>query len=182
MKKVYLMLTRSSTEISTFINMFTGAEYTHSSCSLSETLQPMYSIGRRFTFLNWPAHIKVEPFDCGFYWWHRWARVGIYSLEVSDEGYERMQQFIDSQFARNVQFAFLGMANCAIGRLKEYEGKMFCSQFVANVLKASGEIDIRKEPALFHPVDFLRIKGIRELYRGRIRDLRKLLAEKGKIE
>ena len=182
MKKVYLMLTKSSTAISTFINLVTGARYTHSSCSLSPTLQPMYSVGRHFTFLNWPAHIKVEPFDSGFYWWHRWARVGIFSIEVSDEACERMQKYIDEQFDRNIQFAFMGIACCAMGRLKEYDGKMFCSQFVANVLKASGEIDVLKDPALFHPADFLKIKGVREVYVGRIGDLAETLRQKGTIE
>ena len=182
MKKVYLMLTKSSTGISTFINLLTKARYTHSSCSLNSALDPVYSVGRHFTFLNWPAHVKVEPFDSVFYWWHRWAKVGIYSLEVSDEGHRRMQEFIDEQFEKKLKFAIMGLYYCGRNIKKEYDNKMFCSQFVANVLKASGEIDVLKDPALFHPVDFLKIKGIKEIYLGRIKDLAQYLKDNGTIE
>ena len=59
---------------------------------------------------------------------------------------------------------------------------MFCSQFVAAALKASGEIDIKKSPAIYHPVDFLNLEGIREVYRGRIRDLADYLKDNSRIE
>ncbi|MBQ6653998.1 MAG: hypothetical protein IJM79_00510 [Erysipelotrichaceae bacterium] len=182
MKNVYLMLTRSSTLISVYINLTTTAQYTHSSISLNSALDPICSVGRHFTFLNWPAHIKREPLDREFYWWHRWARVGIYRLQVSEEGWQKIREFIDEQFERNLQFAFLGIACCKFGILREYENKMFCSQFVANALAASGEIDIQKSAALYHPDDFLKLKDISEVYRGRIGDLAETLRKQGTVE
>ena len=67
MKKIFIILTKSSTLLSRLIGWVTKDEYTHSSISFNSTLQPMYSAGRKYTFSMFPASLKVEPFTEGFY-------------------------------------------------------------------------------------------------------------------
>ena len=173
MPKVYIILTRSLTPVSTVINLFTHDQYTHASISLSENQQPMYSIGRHFAFLPAPASFKTEYFDRGFYWWHRYARVGVYSLQISEQGVQKIADYLQSQIDadKKIRFSYIGLINAGIGRVKGYKNRMFCSEYVANALKASGEIDVKKDPPIYHPVDFLDIDGISCEFTGRMTDL-----------
>ena len=183
MKKVYLMLTKSSTPISLVINLFTRDRYTHSSCSLQPDLKPIYSIGRRFTFLPWPAGFKTEPLDRGFWFYHRHARVGVYSLELSDQGYEKMKEYIARQEVLKPTFSYIGIINCAFHKARHYQNKMFCSQFVAEALKASGEVEISKDTSLFHPIDIMNLANTKEVFSGRIWQLNEFINQQnGRFE
>ena len=60
--------------------------------------------------------------------------------------------------------------------------KMFCSQFVCNVLKKADENLIDVEPELCSPTDLLNVKGLRQRYIGKIIDLVEIKKKKKLID
>ena len=132
----------------------------------------MYSIGRKYTFLPVPAGMKEEPLDREFYKYYKNAKLGIYSIEVSDEGYKKVRDYVEQCYSRKEEiiFSYLGvfltLFNIGLNRKDRY----FCSQFVADALNASQEIDIKKPSNIYHPIDFLKLDGIKCEYIGKIKD------------
>lgn len=158
--------------ISKTINRVTDAEFTHASISFSDTIQPMYSFGRKVFFLNFPAGLKDEPLDKGFYKHYHHADLGIFTLEVSDEGLKKMQDFVQALFDddRKWRFNAVGLVLAKNNIQLERDHKMFCSEFVARCLQVSGEIELGKDPSLYQPIDFTKLKGVKCIYKGKIDD------------
>ncbi len=175
MKKVYIILTKSNSIVSKAIDKLGDepVEYTHSSISFSNTLQPMYSFGRYYARFMLPAGLKKEPLDEGFYKLNEEIPVGVYSLEVSDEAIDRMQKKIDTMFSDDKEYKYsaLGLVYARVGIDKKRDHRYFCSQFVAEILNESGEIHLDKKETLCHPMDFLNINGIKHEFTGQIKDL-----------
>ena len=172
MSKVYVVLTKSATPISILINMATRDEYTHASIAFSDDIKPMYSIGRKYTFLPFPAGMKEEPLDSGFYKYYNNAKLAIYSIEVSESGLKKIKEYVDECYNRKeeITFSYLGvflnLFNIGLNRKDRY----FCSQFVADALNKSEEINTKKPSNVFHPIDFLQIENIQLEFVGKIKD------------
>lgn len=154
------------------IDALTDVEFTHASISFDDNIQPMYSFGRKLALVNLPAGLKKEPLTTGFFKYHKGTDLGIYTLEVSDEGCEKMKQYINSLFEDDQKWRFniLGLILAKQEIELQRNHKMFCSEFVASCLLASGEIDIGKAPSLYHPIDFTKLDNIKCIYKGKITD------------
>ncbi|HPW53980.1 MAG TPA: hypothetical protein PLI19_00635 [Erysipelotrichaceae bacterium] len=170
MKKIYIILTKSPPLLSRSIGWVTKDEYTHSSISFNSTIQPMYSAGRKYAFSLFPASLKVEPLTVSFYKYFNKSKMGIFYLEVSDEAYYKTKEYVETMVAKRLPFNAIGLLLCKTKIDYPREGRFFCSEFVSTALQVSGEIDILKKPNLYRPEDFTRIKGIRLLYKGIIKD------------
>ncbi len=169
MKRIYIVLTKSPTLLSRSINKLTHEQYTHSSISFSDTIQPMYSSGRKFAFLYFPAGLKEEPLDKSFYKYFNKCPMGVYCLDVQDEVYQKVYDYVISNVEKKYRFNVIGLILCGLNIDHPRKDHYFCSEFVADALQAGG-IDILKKPNLYHPYDFLKIKGIKCLYTGIVKD------------
>lgn len=170
MKKIFIILTKSPTLLSRSIGWITKDEYTHSSISFNSTIQPMYSAGRKYAFSMFPASLKVEPLDKSFYKYFNKSKMGIYYIEVSEQAYYKTKEFVETMVAKRLPFNAIGLLLCKTKIDYPRKGRFFCSEFVSTALQQSGEIDIIKKPNLFRPEDFLKIKGIKFVYKGIIKD------------
>ncbi|MGI6510604.1 MAG: hypothetical protein ACOX1L_08550 [Erysipelotrichaceae bacterium] len=169
-KKIFIILTKSATLLSKSIGWITKDEYTHSSISFNSTLQPMYSAGRKYTFSMFPASLKVEPFTEGFYKYYNRSKMGVFYIEVSQQAYNKTKEFVETMVAQKLPFNAVGLLLCKTKIDYPRKGRFFCSEFVSTALEQSGEIDIIKKPHRFRPEDFLKIKGIKFVYKGIIKD------------
>ncbi|MDO4377855.1 MAG: hypothetical protein Q4C64_01720 [Erysipelotrichia bacterium] len=169
MKRIYLILTKSPTLLSRSIAWLTGEQYTHSSISFSDTIQPMYSSGRKYAFISFPAGLKEEPLDKSFYKYFSNSAMGIYCLDVDDKVYDQAYNYVTTMVEKKYPFNALGLILCWLKIDHPRKNHYFCSEFVANALAAGG-IDILKKPNLYHPSDFLKIKGLKCLYIGKVKD------------
>ena len=170
MKKIYIILTKSPTILSRSIGWITKDEYTHSSISFNSTIQPMYSAGRKYAFSMFPASLKVEPLTVSFYKYFNKSKMGIFYLEVSDEAFNKTKNYVETMVAKKLPFNAIGLLLCKTKLDYPRKGRFFCSEFVSTALRESGEIDILKKPNLYRPIDFTKIKGIKLLYKGIIKD------------
>lgn len=176
MKDVYIVLTKSKSITSRIINFLMPTEYTHSSIAFDKELNEMYSIGRRYAFLFFPAHLKKENLESGFYHYYDLTKIGVYSIEVSQESYIAMKEYVDKLYQNNtkLKYSSWGLAFCRLHIGVVRKNKMFCSQFVCNVLMKAKEQLIDIPPELCTPTDFLKIKGIKCHYVGSVNELVKI--------
>lgn len=173
MKEIYIVLTRSKTLLSNTIYLLSSFDYTHASISFDSNIDEMYSIGRKYTFSSYPAYMKKEYLDKGFFHYHKSAKIGLYSVQVSDSSFIKMKNYVEELFKNNtkLKFSLLGIFYCRIGKAVKRKNKMFCSEFVCSVLKQADEELIDKSPEMCSPMDLLNTKGIKKLYTGKISDL-----------
>ena len=96
----------------------------------------------------------------------------VYSLDVSDEVYENMKEILSVFFSNKdkYRYNFLGAIPLRLGIKWNRKYHFTCSQFVAFVLQKSGAVKLPKHYSLMMPNDFLTIKEISLVYKGKIGD------------
>ena len=168
MKEVYIVLTKSNSIFSHVIDLLSPSQYTHASISFDSNLNELYSMGRKYTFLTYPAHMKKEYLDKGFFHYYKQTKIGIYSVEVSDASYIKMKNYVENLYRHNLKLRYssLGVLCCRLNIKLKRKNKMFCSEFVCNVLKQADENLINKCSELCYPTDFLMINGLKKQYTG----------------
>ena len=172
MKQVYVMLTRTNTVPSSVISKLTPGTYTHTSVALVPRTDGFYSYARRRLHNFFNAGIVQENIHTFVFAQYPNCKCILLSLDVSDEGYERMQQSVAYYWShyKKARYNFLGVIPIRLGIRIPRKMHFVCSQFVAVTLNASGEITLPKDPLLMMPNDFLKIEGIRTVYEGPLKD------------
>lgn len=174
MKKIYILLSRTGTLPSRFIHTFTRGDFTHTSLALTPQTDRFYSYARRKLRNLFNAGIIIENIHDFVFARYPNCRCALFSLEVSDEAYEKMEGSV-KELLENYEKAtynFLGAIPMRMGIRIPRKYKLVCSQFVARVLESSGEIELPKDPYLMLPNDFPKIKAIQKIYEGPIKHCR----------
>lgn len=146
-KTVRILLTKYSDCISSFLYYIGGKGYTHASISLEDENDNCY-----YSF-NYKGFC-VETIEK-----HR--RRGVsksisYELTVSQAGYERIQKRLQffKEHTETLEYTRLGVIFCILHIPFCWKNHYFCSQFVADLLKNSDEIALKKPAALYLPNHF----------------------------
>lgn len=84
-----------------------------------------------------------------------------------------MKQYVEKLYEQNtkLRFSSLGLLCCRLNIEIKRKNKMFCSEFVCNVLKQAEEDLIDKSPGLCAPTDLLTVKGLKKEYIGTVSHL-----------
>lgn len=172
MKKIYFLLSRTNTVPARVIRVFAKGEFSHVSVALYPRTDKLYSYARRHInnplfagFISEDIHTKVFA---------RYpdAHCAVYELEVSDEGYERAKKLI--RYFRNhrkeATYNFLGAFLVKIGLPIKRKHKFTCSQFAAFLLHYTGDVTLPKDPYLMLPNDFPKIKNVKLIFDGALKD------------
>lgn len=172
MKKVYIVLTYTGTILSRIVKLYTRKEYSHVSISLDENLENMYSFGRENPYLILPAGFVHEGVDVGTFKRFKKTKTAIYSLQVSDEQYEKLKQEIDkfNKDKENYDFNIMGLFTAMFRWNLKREKKLYCAEFVKVVLDDAGvETNL---PNCVRPDDFKYIEGLKLVYTGKLQNYR----------
>ncbi len=146
MKQVNIMLTKYSDWGSTLIYLACGFGYTHAAIGLDENPDVYYSFNRKgFCEENLTKYRR-----------HGVKKSVCYQLEVTDEAYEKLTECIEEFRRKREQYCYstLGAILCHLQIPYKWENRYFCSQFVAEVLKRSGAVHLKKKPYLYLPNQF----------------------------
>lgn len=146
MKTVTVLLTKYSDWISDLVYHIGGHGYTHASLALEEDSDTYYSFNYRGFCVE-----TVEKHRC------RGVKNSLsYQLEVSDLAYENMKSALEEFQRRKDSFSYtrMGVLFCILRIPFHWERHYFCSQFVAELLRSSGAINLRWPPTLYLPNHF----------------------------
>ena len=169
MKKIYIILTYTGTILSKIVKVYTKKEYSHVSISLDQDLTKMYSFGRLNPYNPFIGGFVHEGIDRGTFKRFKKTKTKIYSLEISEEKYERLEEIINNiQQRKNLyKFNLIGLMAIALNVKIKRERCFYCAEFVKYVLEQSQVLEL---PELVKPEDFEKITGTSEIYRGVLRE------------
>ena len=166
MKKVYIVLTYTGTFLSKIVKFYTRKEFSHVSISLDENLDKMYSFGRLNAYVPFiGGFVKESPKYGTFKRFHN-TICKIYSLEVTDQEYKKLEKLIDDikNDREDYRFNIIGLFAVPL-RVKVKRHKCFyCAEFV-KYLFVNSDIDVNL-PNIIKPDDFSKIDGTKEVYSG----------------
>ena len=172
MKKFYILLSRTDTVPARVIRGFTGSTYSHTSFSIYPRTDHFYSYARRHIDLPIFAGFISENIHTKVFARYPNSPCILYSLDVSDESYERAKKLI-RYFRKNKKLAtynFWGAYLMPLGIPLKRRNKFTCSQFVAFVLYYSKAAQLPRDPYLMMPDDFRNIEGLAVEYEGLLKD------------
>lgn len=154
------------------IHSLMGGKYTHASIAVRPATDEFYSFARKKINNPLIAGFIVENIHTFVFSKFPDCNCGLYSLEVDDKAYDRITETIDAflESPDRYGYNFLGLLPARLGIKTNRRYKFTCSQFVATVLWRSDAVELPKHPSLMMPNDFLKIKGIEQIYEGRIGD------------
>ncbi len=169
MKKIYIALTHTGTMLSKIIKTYTKDEFSHVSISLDVELKEMYSFGRLNPYNPFWGGFIHEYIDKGTFKRFYKTKAKVYSLEVTEEQYEVIQNSIE-QFKNNKEkykFNIIGLFAAGFNKKIGIDNSFYCAEFVKYVMEKAG-IDT-KLPETVKPEDFKKIEGLQEIYAGLLR-------------
>lgn len=146
MRQISVLLTKYSDWISTVIYHIGGHGYTHSSIALEEDQDTYYSFNYRgFAVETMEKHRRrgVKQSCC-------------IQLQVSDEAYSQMKEQLQNMLDTREDYSYtrLGVLFCVLKFPFRWKNHYFCSQFVAELLKNSGAVPLKRRPCFYLPNHF----------------------------
>lgn len=175
MKKIYILTTYTGTTLSYLIRRITKVPYAHVSIGLDKDLNEVYSFGRKHVSNPIFAGFVREYIDDGLYKKKVNAECKVFSLDVTDEQYnkvlENLNYFIDNK--KMFKYDAAALIRLLQGSAKENTNRFVCSQFVAYILKKSGIDIFDKSSNLVTPMDFYTNNKLEVEYEGLLREYRK---------
>ena len=169
MKEIYIVLTHTGTVLSRIIKGYTRDEFSHVSISLDKELKEMYSFGRLNPYNPFWGGFVQEGINFGTFKRFRKTVCKIYSLKITEEQYNNVRGMIEYiKSSKQLQkFNVIGLFAVGFNKRISFENSFYCAEFVKYVLDKSGiENNL---PELIKPEDFKNIRGLNEIYSGRLR-------------
>lgn len=166
MKKIYIILTHTGTNLSKLIKNYTKDEFSHVSIALDCELKQMYSFGRLHPYNPFWAGFVQEAIDDGTFKRFYLTKTRIYFLEVTEEQYQKIQETIQKIEKEKEQYTFNILGLFAAGFRKKIVRKksFYCAEFVKYVLE---EAKVKTNlPEVAKPEDFKQIENLQEIYSG----------------
>ena len=170
MKKVYIVLTSTTTILARIIRTYTKDEYSHSSISLEQDLSQMYSFGRLNAYIPWWGGFTRETVDKGTFKRFQNAGVEVYSLTVTEGQYKKIKRAIAriQRHKKEYSFNVLGLFAIAFNKKVRKDNSFYCAEFVKHILENSSiETGL---PELIRPENFRSMEGVNLEYTGILKD------------
>lgn len=167
--KIYIVLTHTGTILSKIVKWYTKKDFSHVSISLDSELNEMYSFGRLNPYNPFLGGFVHEYTDKGTFKRFKNTVAAIYSLEVTQEQYERIKNIINKieQEKEKYKFNILGLFAVSIHKKIKKENSFYCAEFVEYLIEKTGmKIDL---PEIITPEDFKKLENLELVYTGLLR-------------
>lgn len=167
---VYVLLTHTGTVLSNAIKMVTKNPYSHASISFDDTLEDMYSFGRKYKNNPLIGTFVSENIKSGLY--SDVSETANYSLYVTfvtkdqlDAMKKRLNKFQEDGVS--LKYSFIGLINHKLGKESDSVDSFFCSQFVDHIMSA-GKQYFDRHSSLVAPTDFANNKDFYFVSKGKL--------------
>lgn len=164
-RTLYFLFTDTGTYLSRAINYCTREGLNHVSISFDDELQEVYSFGRKNPRNPFAGGFVKENIHSDFL---KNASCAIYAYRLSEDEFEKVQTRIKEieLHASNYKYNFLGLFGVMLQIEINREHKMFCSQFVATVLREVESFQLAKPECFTTPADIRGLTGLQLIYQG----------------
>lgn len=168
-KHLYIVLSQTGTILSRILKFATGAEYNHSSISLSADLTQMYSFGRRNPYNPfWGGFIKESP-NTGTFKRFQGTKVIIFAVEIDEKHFIEVRKTLQKMYSQqgNYHYNYLGLFLAALRICRRKENCYYCSEFVRQILSIGKVSGVERLDSIVHPIHFLSLPH-KEIFCGRL--------------
>lgn len=169
-KRFYILLTDTGTLFSSLSKRITKNPYNHASIALDEGLEELYTYSLGGGVSKLVGGIEKESISE-----LKGARYSLYELAVTTDVYNKVRDKIQAMYSEPVGSSYnhLGLINAVFQKevfQSDLASKMFCSQFVVEVLSASGvELFKNRASSTVRPYDFVKSRLLKFVRRGTFR-------------
>lgn len=173
--KIYIVLSQTGSIVSRILKIVTGAKYNHSSISLSEDLDTMYSFGRIQTYNPvWGGFVQ-ESVRYGSFKRFSNAEVVVIEIPVEKEVYLKMQEYLDEMYSekRKYKYNYIGLFLAAIPICYHSENHYYCSEFVREILIRFHIAQKEQFEGVVKPIQFLENFQEQVIYSGKLKNYAK---------
>ena len=163
---IYILLTYTDSTMAKAIKLVTKQPYSHAGISLDSSLSHIFTYGRKnvedrcqFTdesIFNGLLGDKKDTVQYALY-------VTFFNnrqLKVLTQHIENIKNDITKH-----KYSYKGLINFALGK-ETHDDRMFCSQFVASVIKAGDPSRLKRDISLYSPTDLREVSGMHFVTRG----------------
>ncbi|RKQ34654.1 hypothetical protein [Oceanobacillus halophilus] len=166
--KVYILLTDTGSIFTKLIKLYTKKPYNHASIAFDSELSEVYSFGRKKAWNPFNGGFVKEDVKQGLF---KHADCAIYSLTVTEPQMEKMQLYIQEMERQKESYSynFLGLFGFILNKPIIREKALFCSQFVASVLKHCNKVNFDKHLSLIAPYDLQELTELKLVYEGELK-------------
>lgn len=169
-RQLYIVLSKTGTNLSKVIRYVTKADYNHVSLSLDPELNEMYSFGRRFPRNPLLGGFVQESKDCPFFKLFSETEVKVLSLDIDESTYQDIRS--EFNYMRDHKFMYhynyIGLVLAAFNIHFKPNYTYYCSEFAKEILlnhNIEGAKDLEKIP---QPIHFEDIPNTTEVYTGKL--------------
>lgn len=170
-KRIYIVLTKTNTLLSTLIGIIKNNEYTHASISLNKNLSTMYSFGRKYTYNPFVGRFVKENLNEGVFGLQKKLNGLVMELVVSTEQYEKINDLLNEfiENSRAYKYSYSGLIYSLLNIEACSRDRFLCSEFVYYILSECGAANLNKPRNLVTPQDLLKVNG-RVLFKGNLKN------------
>ncbi|WP_106495932.1 hypothetical protein [Lentibacillus sp. Marseille-P4043] len=168
-RTIYFLFTDTGTYLARAINYCTKQSLNHVSISFDHDLREVYSFGRKRPKNPFIGGFVKEDIRSDFL---KESSCAVYAYQLSADDCEKIQEKIKEIEAQknNYKYNFLGLIGVLLRIEIERENALFCSQFVATVLRETEAFQVTKPPCFVTPADIRNHVGLKLIYQGKLGD------------
>ena len=183
MKKIYIVLTHTGTNLSKIIKNWTKDEFSHVSIALDEDLDEMYSFGRLHPYNPVWAGLVHEKQNDGTFKRFKKTKAAIYSIEVEDDQYVIIRNTIYDMYRNRKKYKFniIGLLAIGFNKSVKRDNWFYCAEFVKYVLDKAG-VNLGLPNKMIRPENFKYVENKDLEYYGLFRKYKKVSALRQYIE
>ena len=171
MKKIYVVVTQTGTMLSRILKRLTHKDYNHASISLSETLDTLYSFGRKNPYNAFIGGFVQETPTGGTFGRFKNTDAIVLEKEVHPLVYEEMKLELERLYENrtNYKYNYFGLFAGFFGKNIHMKKRYYCSEFVQYILRKHN-IGLPLSPSdMVCPNDFVNLEGAKVIYVGKLR-------------
>lgn len=167
-KYIYLVFTKTGTWFSKVLDFFEPSDYIHSSLSLTEDLNTLYSFGRKNPNNPFSGGFAIENLEAGVFSKNKNIALSIYKIKVTADQYDLISDMIDGFLLHKNDYKYnmIGLFGFFINKPIKRENHYFCSQFVSEILVNSKVVSLNTPSCLTRPSDLIDAYPNNLMYKG----------------
>lgn len=168
-RRVYIVLTRTDTNVARVIRILTRKPYSHASISMDSSLQQLFSFCRNHPRFPLPASFNEECIGQGVFGLFSYIPCEIYEIPLSEEQYQHFKDQLDHFVNCREQYSYSlsSLVSIPLQIKRQLRYKFVCSQFVAYMLQEC-DMTLEKPASLYSPEDLRHLPTAKLIYRGEL--------------
>lgn len=169
-RQLYIILSRTGTNLSKIIRFVTKARYNHVSLSLDPNLEQMYSFGRRYPRNPLWGGFVQESKNCGFFKRFNDTEVKVLSIDIDEHTYQDIQSVFNymQNHQNSYHYNYIGLCLAAFNIQFKPTHTYYCSEFAKEILVNHNIQGAEQLDRIPQPIHFESIPNTTEIYIGKL--------------